>query len=157
MKKYFSLFVLLISIPTLLLSAQSVALVKSVTGEISVIHEDRTISILKKGDKILEKDTIKSGANSSAGLIFNDNTLISIGSNSAFSVDEYLFEPAEKNVKFKSNLLKGTMACVTGVISKINPDAMEIKTKSASIGIRGTYFVVEVKEWNIHYRYASLS
>ena len=52
----------------------------------------------------------------------------------------------QKNVKFKSNLLKGTMACVTGVISKINPDAMEIKTKSASIGIRGTYFVVEVKE-----------
>jgi hypothetical protein len=26
---------------------------------------------------------------------------------------------------------------------------MVIKTKSASIGIRGTYFVVEANEWNI--------
>jgi hypothetical protein len=34
---------------------------------------------------------------------------------------------------------------------------MELKTKSASIGIRGTYFVVEVKEWNIYYHYIYLS
>jgi hypothetical protein len=38
------------------------------------------------------------------------------------------------------------MACITGLIPKINPNAMVIKTKSASIGIRGTYFVVEANE-----------
>lgn len=145
MKKFFALFMLLISIPTLL-SAQSVALVKSVKGEVNVTHESKKVSALKVGDKIFVKDIINTSTNSTIGLIFEDNTLISIGSNSEFSVDEYLFEPADKKVKFGSNLLKGTMACVTGVISKINPDAMEIKTKSASIGIRGTYFVVEVKE-----------
>lgn len=145
MNNKFVLFMLLVSIQTLL-SAQSVALVKSVNGDVSVTHENKTIDKLKKGDKILVKEYINTSKNSSIGLIFEDNTLISIGSNSEFSVDEYLFEPAEKNVKFKSNLLKGTMACITGAISKINPDAMVLKTKSASIGIRGTYFVVEVKE-----------
>jgi len=136
---------LLISISTLL-SAQSVALVKSVKGEVNVTHESKIMSKLKVGDKIFVKDYIKTNENSNVGLIFEDNTLISIGSNSEFSVDEYLFEPADKKVKFGSNLLKGTMACITGLIPKINPDAMVIKTKSASIGIRGTYFVVEAKE-----------
>ena len=145
MKKFFALFMLLISISTLL-SAQSVALVKSVKGEVNVTHESKIMSKLKVGDKIFVKDYIKTNENSNVGLIFEDNTLISIGSNSEFSVDEYLFEPADKKVKFGSNLLKGTMACITGLIPKINPDAMVIKTKSASIGIRGTYFVVEAKE-----------
>jgi hypothetical protein len=145
MKKFFALFMLLISMPTLL-SAQSVALVKSVKGEVSVTHESKKVSALKVGDKIFVKDYIKTSGNSTIGLIFEDNTLISIGSNSEFSVDEYLFEPADKKVKFGSNLLKGTMACITGLIPKINPEAMTIKTKSASIGIRGTYFVVEAKE-----------
>jgi hypothetical protein len=145
MKKFFALFMFLISIPTIL-SAQSVALVKSVKGEVSVTHESKKVNTLKVGDKIFVKDFIKTTENSNIGLIFEDNTLISIGSNSEFSVDEYLFEPADKKVKFGSNLLKGTMACITGLIPKINPNAMEIKTKSASIGIRGTYFVVEVKE-----------
>jgi hypothetical protein len=145
MKKFGVLFFLLISLSTQLL-AQSVALVKSVNGEVIVIHESKNTNKLKVGDKIFVKDIINTSTNSTIGLIFEDNTLISIGSNSKFSVDEYLFEPAEKKVKFGSNLLKGTMACITGLIPKINPEAMTIKTKSASIGIRGTYFVVEAEE-----------
>ena len=35
---------------------------------------------------------------------------------------------------------------MTGLIAKINPDAMQLKVKSASMGIRGTYFIVDVNE-----------
>ncbi|KFL33173.1 MULTISPECIES: FecR domain-containing protein [unclassified Sulfurospirillum] len=146
MKKYFALGIWFIVTPLLLLASPSVALVKSVQGDVGVTHADHTTVSLKQGDRIFEKDSIKTASNSTIGIVFEDNTLISIGSNAEFLVDEYLFEPENKNVKFKSNLFKGIMACKTGLIPKINPDAMEIKAKTATIGIRGTYFVAEAKE-----------
>lgn len=146
MKKVNVVFFLLGCIPLLLMASPSVAIVKSTKGEVIIKHVDQTTSIAKQGDKLFEKDTIKTSQNSTIGIIFEDNTLISIGSNSEFLIEEYLFEPEKKNVNFKSTLAKGTMACMTGIISKINQDAMEIKAKTATIGIRGTYFVVEVRE-----------
>jgi len=146
MKHYFAIFVWLMSVPIFVFASSSIALVKSVRGDVTVTHENNTTESLKHGDKIFEKDSIKTASNSTIGIIFEDNTLISIGSNAEFFVDEYTFEPENKNVKFKSNLFKGIMACKTGLIPKINPNAMEIKAKTATIGIRGTYFVAEVKE-----------
>jgi hypothetical protein len=125
---------------------EPIGLVKKVKGEAFDIKRDNTTIPLKVGDKIYEGDTIKTSMKSSIGIIFEDGTLISVGSNSVFGVDEYLFEPKDKKVKFNSNLTKGTMACMSGLIAKINPDAMKIKAKSASMGIRGTYFIVEVDE-----------
>ncbi len=146
MKNSLMIFVWLISVHAFLCAATSVALVKSVRGEVTVTHGDQTTAGLKQGDKIFEKDSIKTTPNSTIGIVFEDNTLISIGSNAEFLVEEYHFDPANKNVTFKTNLFKGIMACKTGLIPKINPDAMEIKAKTATIGIRGTYFVVEAKE-----------
>jgi len=146
MKKSFASGMWFFITPLFLLASPSVALVKSVHGDVMVTHADHTAVPLKQGDRIFEKDSIKTASNSTIGIIFEDNTLISIGSNAEFLVDEYLFDPANKNVKFKSNLFKGILACKTGLIPKINPDAMEIKAKTATIGIRGTYFVAEAKE-----------
>lgn len=133
-------------IPMFLVASPSVAIVKTIKGNVTVTHSDQVTVGLKQGDRIFEKDVIKTVASSTIGVIFEDNTLISIGSNSEFSIDEYLFEPANKNVNFKTHLFKGSMACITGLISKINPEAMEVKAQTATIGIRGTSFVVEVKE-----------
>jgi hypothetical protein len=146
MKKYFASVGWFLITPLVLFASPTVALVKSVQGDVMVTHADKTTVSLKQGDRIFEKDSIKTASNSTIGIVFEDNTLISIGSNAEFLVDEYLFEPENKNVKFKSNLFKGIMACKTGLIPKINPDAMEIKAKTATIGIRGTYFVAEAKE-----------
>ncbi|MDD3344370.1 MAG: FecR domain-containing protein [Sulfurospirillaceae bacterium] len=146
MRDYFIKFIGLISIPALLGAASSIGYVKTLQGNVTITHKDKTIVPLKQGDKVFEKDLIKTADRSTVGITFEDNTRISIGSNAEFFVDAYLFEPANKNVAFKSNLFKGSMGCVTGLISKIKPDAMEIKAKTATIGIRGTSFVVEVKE-----------
>ncbi len=138
--------VLIIGLPIIVLASQPVGLVKSVQGDVLSIKDDKTSITLKVGDNIYEKDTIKTAVGGLVGIIFEDNTVISIGSNSEFSIDEYFFEPNKKKVNFASNLAKGSMSCITGLIAKINPNAMKIKAKSASIGIRGTYFIVEVDE-----------
>lgn len=44
------------------------------------------------------------------------------------------------------NLLQGSMRMLTGLIAKVNPAAIQIKTKTVSVGIRGTDFIVETEE-----------
>jgi hypothetical protein len=143
MKKIISMLATLLGVA---FASSEAGMVKSVKGDVSVIRGDGKQEALKVGDKIYEKDTIKTSAKSAMGLIFNDNTLVSVGQNSEFKINEYLFEPSEKKVAFRSEVVKGSIACMTGLISKINPDAMKLKAKTATMGIRGTYFAVEVNE-----------
>ncbi len=117
--------------------------VKNLKGESMILRNNKTI-IVQIGDKIFEGDTIKTKSKSSIGLIFKDNTLISLGSNTEFTIKKYEFNPVEKRETFISRMKKGTMTCLTGLMSKLNPDAMKIEVKSASIGIRGTHFVISV-------------
>jgi len=40
--------------------------------------------------------------------------------------------------------LKGSFAVITGLIAKLSPQSVKISTPTATIGIRGTEFVVKV-------------
>lgn len=128
---------------SMLFSAEVAGIFKNVSGDVSVIRGEKIKISPKTGDKFFATDTIKTAKGSTAGLIFNDNTVISVGQNSEFSVKEYSFEPSEKKGTFVGKIGKGTVACMTGLIAKMNPESMKMETKTATIGIRGTYFVVE--------------
>lgn len=121
--------------------ANEVALVKKFKGTAHVEREGKAVPI-EVGTKVFQKDTIVTKSNSLVGLMFKDNTRISVGSKSKFVIEEYLFDPEEGKESFVSDLQKGSIACVTGLISKINPNAFKLKVKTASIGIRGTHFIV---------------
>lgn len=55
-------------------------------------------------DKILKNDQISTLNNSRTQLLLNDETIITIGENSIFKVDEYLFNE-EKDSSLKMNFL----------------------------------------------------
>lgn len=128
----------------MLFSAESAGIFKSVKGVVSVERSGTNI-LPKVGDKFFESDTIKTAVNATAGLIFNDNTLISVGPKTEFSIKEYKFEPSEKKGRFTGKLGSGTVACMSGLIAKMNPGSMKMESKTATLGIRGTYFVLEAE------------
>ncbi|HRF56816.1 MAG TPA: FecR domain-containing protein [Campylobacterales bacterium] len=130
---------------SILFAAEPVGIFKSVSGGVELMRADKTTVTPKAGDRFFESDMIKTAPKASAGVIFNDNTLVSIGQNSQFVVKEYIFKPSEKQGSFTGRLDKGTMACMTGLIAKMNPNAMKLESKTATLGIRGTYFVVEAE------------
>jgi hypothetical protein len=123
--------------------ANEVALVKNLKGTAHILRDGKEVAA-QVGTKLYEKDTVITNAESNLGLIFKDNTRISVGPKSEFSIEEYMFVPSEKKEAFVTNLSKGSIECISGLISKINPDAFKIKAKSASMGIRGTHFIVTV-------------
>jgi hypothetical protein len=78
-------------------------------------------------------------------VIFSDETLLSLGPESALVIDRFVFAPREGKFSIVLRMIRGTAAYLSGLISKLAPDSAHFETPTASIGIRGTRFVVRVE------------
>ena len=121
-----------------------VAIVQKVNGMATVVRQGQTISATI-GLEIWENDTLRTGSDGSIGVVFNDDTLLSLGPGSVLVIDQYIFAPGQGKFSFVVRMLKGTAAYLSGLISKLAPESARFETPSASIGIRGTRFVVKVE------------
>jgi len=121
-----------------------VAIVKKVSGSVIVVRQGQTIPATN-GLEIWENDTLRTGRNGSIGIVFNDDTFLSLGPGSILVIDEFVFAPKQGKFSIVIRMLKGTATYLSGLISKLSPDSAYFKTPSASIGIRGTKFVVKVE------------
>ncbi|NTV70332.1 MAG: hypothetical protein HGA71_09320 [Azonexaceae bacterium] len=124
---------------------QPIGHVKSVSGEATITSGEKKIKA-EVGSPIYQGSILQTGKNSAMGVTFKDETVMSFGADTVFSVDEYLYSPAQGNLKFSSKLAKGSLNYVSGVIEKLKPDAVTVRTKSGIIGVRGTQFLLRVEE-----------
>ena len=139
------LIVLLLSAASNSLAEEAVfiALIKSVSGDVSVIREDDQIRA-KPGMRLLQMDIIISGADGTVGVTFVDGTLLSVGPSSQVDLQQYIFEPSEKQYDFSLYLKKGRAVYSSGRIGKLAPEKVKVNTPRATLGIRGTRFIVTV-------------
>jgi len=70
--------------------------------------------------------------------------LLSLGPNSSLVIEAYLFEPDRRAYSFISRITNGTLQYVSGLIAKLSPGSVEIKTPVATLGLRGTRLLVRV-------------
>ncbi len=125
-------------------TSPSIATVNKLSGMATIARQGQTIPATI-GLEIWEKDTIRTGRNGSIGIVFNDDTFLSLGPGSALVIDEFVFAPKQGKFSIVVRMLKGTAAYLSGLISKLSPESAHIKTPTASIGIRGTKFVAKVE------------
>jgi hypothetical protein len=119
--------------------------VKTAVGEAYVISGSSKVKA-QPGSPIFEGSQLKTGPKSSLGVTFKDETVMSFGPDTELTVDEYLYAPSQGKLKLGSKLAKGSMNYVSGVIAKLQPDAVSVTTPTGTIGVRGTQFVVKVEE-----------
>lgn len=119
--------------------------IKTLQGQAHVERDAQTLE-LKVGDTVQEKDRVIVASHSSVGISMKDETLLSIGPDSSFVLNNYQFDPVTRQGKVETTMLKGTFRYVTGLIGKLNPSAIKVNTKTATIGIRGTEFIIEVPD-----------
>lgn len=118
--------------------------IMALKGEAKIKHAN-VEKIAKSGMEVLQGDNIITASKTRVQVVLNDNTIITIGSNSSFQFDKYFFDGSKKSVvKMRAN--RGFFRSVTGKIGKIAPERFTVETSSATIGIRGTDFSVEIKE-----------
>ena len=123
----------------------SIGYVKNVTGEASVTNGRHRIKA-EVGTAVIQGSVLRTGPKSSMGVTFKDETVMSFGPDTELTVDAYLYAPAQGKLKLGSKLTKGSLNYVSGVIAKLQPEAVTISTPSGIIGVRGTQFLVTVEE-----------
>lgn len=124
-------------------AAEPVGYIKTVTGEAWVITKGESTKA-QPGTAVMVGSLLKTGNKASLGLTFKDDTVMAFGPGTELIVDEYLYEPAQGQLKLSTRLLKGTLNYLSGVIAKLQPDAVTVKTPTGIIGVRGTQFVAKV-------------
>ncbi len=129
-----SIFILLPS----LASAASIAKVIAVTGGANIERAGKTQALALKDD-LLVGDVVRTDASGKVQFIFNDDSVVNVGNNSMFTVEDYS-DAGSKS--FKSNVAVGFARFVTGSIVAGNPDAFAVRTPEATVGIRGTTLAV---------------
>lgn len=112
--------------------------IMAIKGSADVKRAGETLDA--KNGMVLEKgDTILTIQKSRVQVMLNDETVVTIGSNSSFSFEEYFFNDTKKS-KLTMRANRGFFRSVTGKIGKLAPERFKVKTASATIGIRGTDF-----------------
>jgi hypothetical protein len=77
-------------------------------------------------------------------MIFKDDTVVALGPDSELIIDNFLFNPGNKELSFITRLVHRTYSFITGQIAKLAPKKVILETPDATLGGRGTKFVVRV-------------
>lgn len=122
--------------------ANPIAMVVRVKGDVLRITTSEQTNGLSRRDVLEEGDRIRTADNAYVTLKFDDDSVIDLAENTELKISRYRPDEAEES-RFLLELLNGKLRTITGTISK-DPDAFELKTAHASIGVRGTEFEVNV-------------
>lgn len=123
----------------------AVGQIAALRGDLSIERDGSTITA-KIGTSLEKQDTLKTGDNSKAQLLFNDDTSITMGKNSELKVEQYFYEGGNAASNAQFGMLKGFFKSVTGKMGKISPEKFKLKTKNATIGIRGTHILASIQD-----------
>jgi len=130
----------------------SAAALAADVGEVKIVqgtaHIERGAEVIavRAGMAVEPLDNVVTGADGTVGITFSDSSLLSIGPDSRFTIDRYVFDSTTHAGEFDSTLSKGTIEAVSGKMVKESPEAMKIRTPSSIIGVRGTHFIVKLDE-----------
>lgn len=122
----------LLSLSVVLLA--NIGTVTFLRGEASIQRGSNIVEV-KMGDDVESGDKIDTYAKSKMQIILNDDTIITLGSNTEYVINSY---DDKNNLHAQMTLKSGLLKTITGKIGKIAPNRFKLKTKSATIGIRGT-------------------
>ena len=103
-------------------------------------------------NEILVSDTVVTTVDNSAALLkFEDGQIVTMQSNSTFRVREYRYDAKKaENSSIIFSMLKGGMRFVTGMIGQQRKQAFRLLTPNATLGIRGTEFMVAMVDNSLY-------
>lgn len=90
---------------------------------------------LGKGDRVFQNETIETGDESHAQIMFRDETVLTVGPTSQFVLDSFAYNPDTGAGNMVLDTAKGAFRFITGNQAK---NQYKIKTPVATMGIRGT-------------------
>jgi hypothetical protein len=125
------------------LAAEHAGILKSVRGKVLLLGADGITRPAQAGDPIAPIDRLQTEADSAASLVLRDGTMMVVGPSSRIDLKQFHFDSTTRDGGLLVSLLRGSLRMVTGLIGKAHSDAVRVETQTATIGIRGTDFIVQ--------------
>jgi hypothetical protein len=120
-----------------------IGMVKAVKGHAFVVtagyRAGATIGML-----VHQNDNLETDSDGALGVTFTDNTTLSLGPKSQLILTAYVFQPRRRKFAFVATLARGSMMFQSGLITKLDADAVSLFTPFGTIGVHGTRFLVDV-------------
>jgi hypothetical protein len=120
--------------------AEPVGIVTAVKGQVTVVSAGGESEVVVEGAKVFLGDTFETGDDSGVKILFDDDTLISLGANATFEITEFVYTPAQR--KSLSNLTKGKLKSIIQKFEGAESD-VEYATPNAVAGVKGTTLFID--------------
>ena len=99
-----------------------------------------------KGVDVEMLDSLRTGAGS-LEITFDDDTQVQMTPSAKLTIDDFVYDPNNADAgKLAIKIGRGTARYASGQIAKNRPQAVKIKTPSATVAVRGTDFTATVDE-----------
>jgi hypothetical protein len=99
------------------------------------------VRFLKPADPVFREDVINTDSNGSVKILFQDQSIMDLGQSSLFKVEEFENKPNPEERKVEMSLGYGRIrAAINQKIGTLGK--FKIKTRAATMGVRGTEFYV---------------
>lgn len=116
--------------------------ITELTGSATVVRTSGATESLSLGDPIFLGDTLRTGAGSSVGVTFIDDTLFSLSEDARLVIDQLIFNPGGGGNELSLSLLQGAASFLAGQIAPSDGEGMKVTTPVGTIGVRGTQVVM---------------
>lgn len=121
-----------------------VAIFKNVTGAMKILRNGTSLDAAP-GAPLFISDQVVSDTGASAGIVFKDGTLITVGPSTQIKIRDYAFEPKASRYEFSLYLARGTAIYSSGKIGKLSPESVRVDSPTATVGVRGTRFIIKAE------------
>ena len=141
-KSFFSkagVFIIALAISQLAF-AKAAGTVTFKTGDATITHADKTVTPAAKNTELNVGDTVET-KEGRLQLSLIDGGKVSLQPNTIYKINKYEFSGKEDGTEYAfTELIKGGLRTVSGLVGHKNRDRYQLKTTAATIGIRGTEF-----------------
>lgn len=93
---------------------------------------------LAVGAPIYILDELHVGDDGKLQVRFTDGSILNLVSDTVYVIRGYRYQKLLEKDSYLADLIKGGFRSLTGAIAKKNPDGYQVKTPTATIGVRGT-------------------
>ncbi|MGB9988864.1 FecR family protein [Massilia sp. SM-13] len=117
--------------------------VTQLSGPLLAKKANGSTKILSLKSEVENGDTLVTEKNTYAMVKMIDNSTLTLRPGSALTIENFSFDDGKPDGdEAKFNLVKGGLRSVTGLLGKRSKEKFALKTPVATIGIRGTTFIV---------------
>ncbi len=113
----------------------------AVRGEVKLVSFGTPQAVgrnVASGDAVFLGDRIESGSSAGLQIMLLDETIFTIGPESAIVIDRFVYDPEKSAGKVSASVVRGVFRFVSGRVAANRPSDMEVKLPNGVIGIRGT-------------------